>query len=113
MPWMSSGEVSTRTRMTLRPAFLAASASSELNTISPEAAPGEAGRPVADDLALGLRIDRRMQQLVERAGLDARDGLLLRDQALARQLHRDAQRRLRGALAVAGLEHPELAASRP
>ena len=47
MPWMSSGEVSMRTRMTLRSAFLAASASSELNTISPEAAPGEAGRPVA------------------------------------------------------------------
>ena len=39
---MSSGLVSTRTRMTLRPAFFASSASSEENTISPEAAPGEA-----------------------------------------------------------------------
>ncbi len=47
MPWMSSGLVSTRTRMTLRPALRAASASSDENTISPEAAPGEAGRPVA------------------------------------------------------------------
>jgi hypothetical protein len=44
---MSSGEVSMRTRMTLRPAFFALSASSEENTISPEAAPGEAGRPEA------------------------------------------------------------------
>ncbi len=47
MPWMSSGEVSTRTRITLRPAALAASASSESSTISPIAAPGEAGKPEA------------------------------------------------------------------
>ena len=47
MPWMSSGEVSTRTRIHLRSALRAASASSELKTISPVAAPGEAGRPAA------------------------------------------------------------------
>ena len=47
MPWMSSGLVSTRTRITLRPAALATSAASELKTISPLAAPGEAGRPTA------------------------------------------------------------------
>ena len=50
-----------------------------------------------------------MEQLVERRRLDAGDRLFLRDQAFAGELHRDAQRRLRGALAVAGLEHPELA----
>ena len=47
MPWMSSGLVSTRTRMTLRPCDFRCSASSDENTISPEAAPGEAGSPVA------------------------------------------------------------------
>ena len=47
MPWMSSGLVSTRTRITRRPCDFISSASSEENTISPEAAPGEAGRPVA------------------------------------------------------------------
>ncbi len=45
MPWMSSGEVSSRTRMTDSPAEPRRSASSELNTILPVAAPGEAGRP--------------------------------------------------------------------
>src|SRR5437016_7807295 len=47
MPWMSSGEVSTRTRMTFLSLALSASALSEENTISPDAAPGEAGSPVA------------------------------------------------------------------
>src|SRR4029453_15421581 len=47
IPWMSSGEVSTRTRMTFLSLALSASASSEENTISPDAAPGEAGSPVA------------------------------------------------------------------
>ena len=54
MPLMSSGLVSTRTRITLCPAALATSASSELNTISPLAAPGEAGRPVATTLRSAL-----------------------------------------------------------
>src|ERR1700722_17697531 len=44
---MSSGEVSTRTRITLWPWLLSVSASSDEKTISPQAAPGEAGRPVA------------------------------------------------------------------
>ena len=109
MPWMSSGEVSTRTRMTLWPAFLAASASSELNTISPQAAPGEAGRPDAKILRSAFGSIIGMEQLVERGRLDAHDRPLPRDQAFACELHRDAQRRLRGALAVARLEHPELA----
>src|SRR4051812_50201923 len=56
MPWMSSGEVSTRTRITFLPSALSLVASSELNTISPEAAPGEAGRPVAQRL-VGGRVD--------------------------------------------------------
>ena len=58
------------------PALLSASASSAENTISPEAAPGEAGRPVAITLRSALGIDGRMQQLVERRGIDARHRLL-------------------------------------
>ena len=76
MPWMSSGEVSTRTRMTLRPAFFALSASSEVKTISPDGGAGRGRQAGREDLALGLRIDGRMQQLVERCRLDASDRLL-------------------------------------
>jgi hypothetical protein len=81
-----------------------------VNTISPEAAPGEAGRPVGDDVALGLRVDGRVQQLVERGRIDAQHRLLARDQAFLGHVDGDLQRRLGGALAVAGLQHPELAA---
>ena len=58
MPPMSSGEVSTRTRMVLRPALLAASASAAEKTIAPVAAPGDAGKPVAigADFAFGSSI---------------------------------------------------------
>ena len=76
MPWMSSGLVSTRTRMTLLPCALSASASSEVKTISPDAAPGEAGRPVAIRSRSRVRVDGRMQQLVERRRVDAQHRLV-------------------------------------
>jgi hypothetical protein len=85
------------------------SASSEENTISPAAAPGEAGRPVATILRVGLRVDGRMQQLVERAGVDALHRLLGIDDAFVGEIDRDLQRRLGSALAGARLQHPELA----
>jgi len=44
-------------------------------------------------------VDGRMQQLIERARVDAHDGLLGIDHALAAQLDGDAQRRLSCALA--------------
>ena len=59
------GLVSTRQRMTVSPAAACFSASSAVNTILPEAAPGEAGRPRAIDLALGAGVEGRMEQLVE------------------------------------------------
>ena len=46
-PWMSSGVVSQRTRITSSPALPRASARSASSTIAPDAAPGEALRPVA------------------------------------------------------------------
>ena len=66
----------------------------------------QAGR---DHFAFGGGIDGRVQELVEGGRVDARHRLLARDQALAGQLDRDAQRRLGGALARARLQHPELA----
>ena len=47
MPWMSSGLVSMRTRITLSPFCARASASSAENTAIPDAAPGEAGGEVS------------------------------------------------------------------
>ena len=47
IPWMSSGLVSVRARMTLSPSAAKRSASSDVNTTAPDAAPGEAGRPLA------------------------------------------------------------------
>ena len=50
-----------------------------------------------------------MQQLVERRRLDAHHRLVLRDQPFVDELDGDAQRGLRGALAGARLQHPQLA----
>ena len=69
------------------------------------------GRQAAgDDLARGLGIEGRMQELVEGGGLDARDGLALVDQPLVHHIDGDLERRLGRALAGAGLQHIELAA---
>ena len=46
MPWMSSGTVSRRTRMTGLPCCVHSTASSAENTTCPLAAPGEAGSPL-------------------------------------------------------------------
>ena len=46
-PWMSSGVVSQRTRITLSPALPRSSAVSASSTTAPQAAPGEAFRPRA------------------------------------------------------------------
>ncbi len=47
IPWISSGLVSTRTRMTFFPSPASRSASFGEKVISPQAAPGDAGRPLA------------------------------------------------------------------
>ena len=57
----------------------------------------------------GRRVDRRMEELVERGRIDARHRLVPADHALVGKLDRDAQRRLGGALAGARLQHPQLA----
>ena len=50
-----------------------------------------------------------MEQLVELAGVDPRDGLLARDEVLIGHLDRDPERRLRGALAGSRLEDEQRA----
>ena len=80
--------------MTFLPLALSASASSAENTISPEAAPGEAGKPGGDHLALDSGIDGGVQELIEPAGLDAGDRLLARDQAFIGKLDRNLAARL-------------------
>ncbi len=52
-----------------------------------------------------------MEQLIELARRDARDGLLAADHALADHVGRDLERRARGALADASLQHVELPCS--
>ena len=47
-----------------------------------------------------------MQQLVKRSGLDTAHRLMFGDQTFIDEINGDFQRRLGGALAVAGLQHP-------
>jgi len=54
------------------------------------------------------RVDARVQQLIDVRAGDARDRLLLRDQALMHHLHGDADRRRTGALARTALQHEQL-----
>ena len=64
---------------------------------------------LGEDLEVGLGVELRVQELVELLGGHAHDGLLAGDGALGLELHGDGERGHGGALAHAGLEHPELA----
>ena len=64
---------------------------------------------LGDNVVGGVLVELRVQQLVELLGIDAHDGLLLRDEALLLHLDGDVQRGGGGALAHAGLQHPQLA----
>ena len=65
-------------------------------------------QPLRGDLDVRIRVDHRMEQLVELARVDPGDRLLRGDQALADHLDRDPERRRRGALPGAGLQQEEL-----
>ena len=71
---------------------------------------GRGGEARRQGRVLRLGIEGRMQHLLERGRLDPRDRVLARDQPFVGHLDRHPERRARGALAVAGLQHPELAA---
>ena len=107
-PATSSASVNGRTRITSRPSSAAATASAAVKTTSPLAAPGEALTPRGEHLEVGLGVERRVQERVERARVDRRDRLLAREQLLLDGVDREPHRRLRRALGVAGLEHEQL-----
>ena len=67
--------------------------------------------PVASlvELLQRWRVEHRVQQLIELLRSDAQHGFLLVDQAFVHHVDRDANRGRTGALAVAGLQHVELA----
>ena len=60
-------------------------------------------------LSLGLLVEDRMEQFVELVGLAALQGCLLVDESLPQQIHGDLHHCRTRALAVTGLEEPELA----
>ena len=70
MPCTSSGVVSTRTRIVSLPCSFHATASSAVNTICPVAAPGEALSPLAATAICAFGIDARVEELIERLGVD-------------------------------------------
>ena len=70
--------------------------------------PADPSASLVSDL-LGGRIEHRVQQLIELLRIDAQHGFLLVDQPFAHHLHGDADGRRTRALAVAGLQHVQLA----
>ena len=52
-------------------------------------------------------VEHRMQQLVERIGLDPSERLIAVDDFFLDQRHCNLQRRLSGPLGGAGLQHPQ------
>ena len=107
-PATSSASVNGRTRITSRPSSPAATASAAVNTTSPLAAPGEALTPLASTSNSALRVERRVQQRVERAGSIVAIASSLREQLLVDRVAGEAHRGLRGPLGVARLQHEQL-----
>ena len=110
IPRRSSGLVSLRTRITSSPRSAHSTAVSESKTALPTAAPGEAFIPLASRSARPRLVEAREHQLGELVAGDPPQRLVHVDQALVDHVHGDPERRLGGALADAGLQHPELAA---
>ena len=110
MPWMSSGTVSLRTRITCLPWRVHSTASSAVKTTWPEAAPGDAGSPLArtGTFAHSAGIESRRQQLRQRFRIDQQQRLLRRHDLLGREVGGNHDGRIAGALAAAGLQHVEL-----
>ena len=85
------------------------SASSAVKAVLPTAAPGEAGKPLAMTISLGLGIKHGVQKLIETGRIDAQHGGLFVDQFFLDHIDGDLHRGGGVALAVAGLQHVELA----
>jgi hypothetical protein len=70
---------------------------------------GRCAQAHRDLIARRVGVQRGMQQLVQRFGLDPGDGDLAVDQPFALHVHGGLERSFRGALARAGLQHEQLA----
>ncbi|GAA3103397.1 hypothetical protein GCM10020254_56480 [Streptomyces goshikiensis] len=68
------------------------------------------GDAAAEELGLGVLVEAREHQLRQLGAVDALEGLGLVDEALVHELGGDAEGGARGALADAGLQHPQLTA---
>ncbi len=107
-PATSSASVNGRTRITSRPSSAAATASAAVNTTSPLAAPGEALTPLASTSKSAFGSKVGCSSASSERGVDRGERLLAREQPLVDRVDREAHRRLRRALGVAGLEHEQL-----
>ena len=69
------------------------------------------GKPLRDDLGLGERhlVEHGVEKLVELVGLATLNGSLLVDDTISEQVHGNLHHGRTRALAIAGLEEPELA----
>ena len=75
----------------------------------PLAAAGRGGKSRTDDLPPGIGVESRMEQLVERRRVDARDRLGAADDPFVGEIDGDLERGPGGALPRPRLQHPELA----
>ncbi len=107
MPWMSSGLVSARTRITAVPSAAVFSASSAVNTACPTAAPGEAASPLAITSLGASGSSVGCSSWSSAAGSTRPTAVLRSIRPSPFHLHRHAQRRFRRALAAARLQHVE------
>ena len=110
MPCRSSGLVSLRTRMTSSPLSAHSTAVAESNTALPTAAPGEAFMPLASSVRSAFSSNRGNISWASWAPVTRRSASSRSIRPSSTMSHRDPERRLGGALADPGLQHPELAA---
>ena len=68
---------------------------------------GRSRQAACDHVAVGIGIERRMEELLQRSRLDPHDRLFRPDRPLVHQIDCNLQRGLGRALARAGLEHPQ------
>ena len=73
----------------------------------PAGCPGRRVEALRDHVHARARVDHRVQELIELVGIDARDGVLARDQALLDHVHGGLQRGCGGPLRASGLEQVE------
>ena len=85
---MSSGVVSQRTRITDSPALPRSSARVGVEDDLPGGGAGRGVEALRRDLELGVRVEPRVQELVELGRVDPRDRLLALDQPLRRHVDR-------------------------